>query len=60
MLDEPTEGIQPSIVREILEILIKLKATSGVSIILVEQNMEFIAPRACHQAWPNGRRNRAG
>ncbi len=43
MLDEPTEGIQPSIVQEIIQILLELKKSSNLSIILVEQNLEFIA-----------------
>ncbi len=42
LLDEPTEGIQPSIVDEIGEILNTLNRKKGVTIILVEQNMEFI------------------
>ena len=42
MLDEPTEGIQPSIVDEIGEILNTLNLKKGVTIVLVEQNMEFI------------------
>ena len=42
LLDEPTEGIQPSIVDEIGEILNTLNRKKGLTIILVEQNMEFI------------------
>lgn len=42
LLDEPTEGIQPSIVEEILEILIGLHRDHGLSIIVVEQNLDFI------------------
>ena len=42
LLDEPTEGIQPSIVDEIGEILNALNRKKGVTIVLVEQNMEFI------------------
>jgi branched-chain amino acid transport system ATP-binding protein len=43
LLDEPTEGIQPSIIDEIVETLQRLRATSGLTMILVEQNLEFIA-----------------
>jgi len=43
LLDEPTEGIQPSIIEEIVETLLRLRATSGLTIILVEQNLDFIA-----------------
>ena len=42
LLDEPTEGIQPSIIEEILEILIGLHRNQGLAIIVVEQNLEFI------------------
>jgi branched-chain amino acid transport system ATP-binding protein len=42
LLDEPTEGIQPSIVDEILEILIGLHRYQGLSIIVVEQSLDFI------------------
>jgi branched-chain amino acid transport system ATP-binding protein len=42
LLDEPTEGIQPSIVDEILGILIGLHRQQGLAIIVVEQSLEFI------------------
>jgi len=42
LLDEPTEGIQPSIIDEIIEILLRLKTRRGLTIVLVEQNLEFI------------------
>ncbi|SHN84022.1 ABC transporter ATP-binding protein [Bradyrhizobium erythrophlei] len=42
LLDEPTEGIQPSIVEEILEILIGLHRHQGLAIVVVEQNLDFI------------------
>ena len=41
LLDEPTEGIQPSIVDEILEQLLGINARFGVTMILVEQNVDF-------------------
>jgi branched-chain amino acid transport system ATP-binding protein len=43
LLDEPTEGIQPSIIDEIVETLQRLRDRSGLTVILVEQNLEFIA-----------------
>lgn len=43
LLDEPTEGIQPSIIDEIVEILQQLRDKSGLTMILVEQNLDFIA-----------------
>jgi amidase len=42
LLDEPTEGIQPSIIDEIIEILRNLNRKLGITIVLVEQNLEFI------------------
>jgi branched-chain amino acid transport system ATP-binding protein len=42
LLDEPTEGIQPSIVEEILEILIGLHRHQGLAIVVVEQSLDFI------------------
>lgn len=40
LLDEPTEGIQPSIVDEILARLLDINARLGVTMILVEQNLD--------------------
>jgi len=42
LLDEPTEGIQPSIVEEILDILIGLHRHQGLAIIVVEQSLDFV------------------
>ena len=42
LLDEPTEGIQPSIIEEIEETLSRLRRTRGLTIVLVEQNFDFI------------------
>lgn len=41
LLDEPTEGIQPNIVEQIEEVLFDLNRKQGMTIILVEQNVEF-------------------
>jgi ABC-type branched-subunit amino acid transport system ATPase component len=46
LLDEPTEGIQPSIVDEIIETLHKLRQTQALTMILVEQDLHFIADLA--------------
>jgi branched-chain amino acid transport system ATP-binding protein len=43
LLDEPTEGIQPSIIDEIAETLLGLRSNGGLTMILVEQNLDFIA-----------------
>jgi branched-chain amino acid transport system ATP-binding protein len=42
LLDEPTDGIQPSIVDEISDQLLSLKRKGGLTIILVEQSLNFI------------------
>jgi len=42
LLDEPSEGIQPSIVEEIGRILVKINQEKGVTILIVEQNVDLI------------------
>ncbi len=46
ILDEPTEGIQPSIIDQIEDAIHLLKGQGGLSIILVEQYLDF-AKSAC-------------
>ncbi len=41
ILDEPTEGIQPNIVREIGDIIKKLNHELGLTVLLVEQKLPF-------------------
>ena len=41
ILDEPTEGIQPNIVHEIGDIIIRLNKEKGLTILLVEQKLPF-------------------
>jgi len=41
ILDEPTEGIQPSIIQRILELIRNLNRERGLTILLVEQNIDF-------------------
>jgi urea transport system ATP-binding protein len=41
ILDEPTEGIQPSIVQQIEETLIEVRTQLKISILLVEQYLDF-------------------
>ena len=43
LLDEPTEGIQPSIIDLIVDTLRRLRERRGLGFILVEQNLDFIA-----------------
>lgn len=42
MLDEPSEGVQPSIVQEIGRSIAKLNADRGLTTIVVDQNLELI------------------
>jgi branched-chain amino acid transport system ATP-binding protein len=42
LLDEPTEGIQPSIIDEISDLLKMLRQRRGLTILLAEQNIDFI------------------
>lgn len=41
LLDEPTEGIQPSIVQEIEDTLRRINQEKGITIVVVEQKIEF-------------------
>ena len=41
ILDEPTEGIQPNIVQQIGDIIIKLNKEMGITVLLVEQKLPF-------------------
>ena len=46
ILDEPTEGIQPNVVEEIENVLIKLNKEFNLTVIIVEQNVNFIKKAA--------------
>jgi urea transport system ATP-binding protein len=41
ILDEPTEGIQPNIVHEIGDIVLRLNQEEGLTVLLVEQKLPF-------------------
>jgi ABC-type branched-subunit amino acid transport system ATPase component len=41
LLDEPSEGIQPSLLDDIADVLGRVLARSGLAILLVEQNLDF-------------------
>lgn len=41
LLDEPTEGIQPSIMLEIAEVILKLQEQGQIAILVVEQFLDF-------------------
>jgi urea ABC transporter ATP-binding protein UrtE len=42
LLDEPTEGIQPSLVEAMVERIGDLRRNRGLTVLLVEQNLDFI------------------
>ena len=48
ILDEPTEGIQPNIVREIGEIIQKLNKKKKITVLLIEQKLPFARRIADH------------
>jgi len=61
ILDEPTEGIQPNIVHEIGDIVLKLNQEEGLTVLLVEQKLPFarrVASEFC--ILDKGRRVAAG
>jgi urea transport system ATP-binding protein len=42
LMDEPTEGLQPSVVEEIEPIIKRIPAERNCAVLLVEQNLEFV------------------
>lgn len=46
LLDEPSEGIQPNIVKEISRNILKLNRELGMTILFVEQNLDMIMKMA--------------
>ena len=46
LLDEPSEGIQPNIVQDIARIMVELNRATGVTVVLVEQNIDMIRAMA--------------
>ena len=46
LLDEPSEGIQPNIVQDIARNMVALNQRTGVTIVLVEQNLDMIRAMA--------------
>ncbi|MFS0699447.1 urea ABC transporter ATP-binding subunit UrtE [Cellulomonas sp. 179-A 4D5 NHS] len=50
VLDEPTEGIQPSVVAEIEDAVLALTAAGGLAVLLVEQHVGFALGAASHYA----------
>ncbi len=48
VLDEPTEGVQPNIVQEIEQVILSLRERGGLSILLVDQFLDFALRVADH------------
>ena len=42
LLDEPTEGIQPSIIKELAQVLKRIRDDRGLSILVSEQVLSFV------------------
>jgi len=42
LMDEPTEGLQPSVVEEIDTIIKRIPGERGCAVLLVEQNLDFV------------------
>ena len=59
ILDEPTEGIQPSIIKEIERVIARLAARGDMAILLVEQYFEFARDLAASYRRHAARRGRA-
>lgn len=61
LLDEPTEGVQPNVVATIGEALRQARAELGLTILIVEQYLDFVWSFADHYAvMDRGRMTRTG
>lgn len=54
ILDEPTEGIQPSIILEIEAAVRRIIASTGISVLLVEQHLHFVRQADKYYAMQKG------
>jgi urea transport system ATP-binding protein len=54
VLDEPTEGIQPSIILEIEAAVRRIIQTTGISVLLVEQHLHFVRQADWYYAMQKG------
>lgn len=54
VLDEPTEGIQPSIILDIEAAVRRIIETMGVSVLLVEQHLHFVRQADSYYAMQKG------
>ena len=53
LLDEPTEGLQPSMIEQIRQVIVKMKA-EGFAIVLVEQRVDAVLSIADHVTFVEG------
>ena len=54
LLDEPTEGIQPSIILEIEAAVRRIIESTGISVLLVEQHLHFVRQADWYYAMQKG------
>ena len=54
LLDEPTEGIQPSIILDIENAVRQIIETTGISVLLVEQHLHFVRQADYYYAMQKG------
>ena len=54
LLDEPTEGIQPSIILDIERAVKRIISETGISVLLVEQHLHFVKQSSFYYAMQRG------
>lgn len=54
VLDEPTEGIQPSVILEIEAAVKRIVRETGTSVLLVEQHLHFVRQADWYYAMQKG------
>ena len=54
LLDEPTEGIQPSIILDIERAVQRIIKETGISVLLVEQHLHFVRQSSFYYAMQRG------
>jgi urea transport system ATP-binding protein len=54
LLDEPTEGIQPSIILDIEHAVQRIMKQTGISVLLVEQHLHFVRQASYYYAMQRG------
>jgi urea transport system ATP-binding protein len=54
LLDEPTEGIQPSIIFDIERAVQRIMKETGISVLLVEQHLHFVRQSSYYYAMQRG------